>query len=412
MIIKRILILFFALLIIAPEVSAASKSVNTLKAEKSKTDKKVADTNKKLKAAQKEAKKSLSALNEITAEIKEQRKSIKKINTEITRLNNEEKELTKKIEEAEKKLQEKKEDYAQSVRAIYRKNLGYNAFAFLFSANTFSQAIRRARYLKEFSTLRKDQANEIKKGQEELESKRSELQNLKAQKNSNLAKLEQENKNLKAKENKQKEVVNKANQNESALRKELDRQKKEAAALKKEIEKLIAEEAKKSMQNKSQSQGAKSDTEGGYVMTKEEQVLAKNFAENKGKLPMPLSGKYMIVGHYGKQQHQDLKYVQVENSGIVIKTKPETLARSIFKGVVTKIFVTPGYNSSVIVRHGNYLSIYSNLKEVYVKTGDKVDTRQNIGKIYSDPEDDNSTLLHFQLWKERTKLDPELWLGK
>lgn len=405
--IKKILILFLALLIVSPQVSAVSKDVNSLKEKKSETDKKVADTDKKLKAAEKEAKKSLSALNEIKAEIEEQRKAIKKINNEIGRLKNEEKDLTVKIEQAEQELQKKKDDYAQSIRAIYRKNLGYNAFAFLFSANTFSQTIRRARYLKEFSNLRKNQAYEIKKSQEELEGKRQELQNLQTAKNKNLSKLEEENKNLKTKENKQKEVVNKANKNKDALTKELAKQKKQAAALKKEIEKMIAEEVKKSAKNK-----APGTSQDGYIMTEEEQKLAKNFADNKGKLPMPLSGKYIIVEHYGKQQHQDLKYVQVENNGIVIKTQPETLARSIFNGTVTKVFVMPGYNSSVIVRHGNYLTIYSNLEEVYVKIGDVVKTKQNIGKIYSDPEDDNSTLLHFQLWKERSKLNPELWLGK
>lgn len=127
---------------------------------------------------------------------------------------------------------------------------------------------------------------------------------------------------------------------------------------------------------------------------------------------MPLSGRYMIIGHFGRQQHSELKYVQVNNSGIIIKTLPGTEARSVFDGVVTKIFVVPGYNSSVIVRHGNYLTIYSNLSEVYVKVGSKVKTRQAIGRIYSDPEDNNSTLLHFQLWKETAKQNPELWLDK
>lgn len=407
--IKKVLILFVALMLVAPQAYSA-KSVKNLKEEKAKTEKRVAETNKKLKAAQKEAKKSLSALNEITAEIKEQRKAIKKLNNEIWRLRNEEGALTKKIKQSEQELQAKKNDYAKSVQAIYRKNSGYNAFVFLFSANTFTQTIRRARYLKEFSNLRKNQANDIKKIKEELEEKRAELQQLQSEKNKVLVSLETENKNLKSKESKQKSVVNKAKQNEKALRKELEKQKKQAATLQRELERLIAEEAKKSVQGKGQNKGNKVGSDDGYLMTKEEQVLAKNFAQNKGKLPMPLSGKYMIVGHYGTQQHQELKYVKVENNGIVIKTKPETVALSVFEGDVTRIFVLPGYNSSVIVRHGEYFTIYSNLKEVYVKTGDKIKARQEIGKIYSDPEDDNSTLLYFQIWKRETKLNPELWL--
>ena len=118
--------------------------------------------------------------------------------------------------------------------------------------------------------------------------------------------------------------------------------------------------------------------------------------------------------------------MQVNSSGIDIQTTPGTTARSVFNGVVTRVFVMPGYNSSVIIRHGNYLTIYSNLSEVFVKAGDKVTTRQSIGinspdrlsrshfigRIYSDPEENNRTVLHFQLWKETTKLNPEPWLNK
>ena len=147
-------------------------------------------------------------------------------------------------------------------------------------------------------------------------------------------------------------------------------------------------------------------------MTKAERELSGSFEKNKGKLPFPLSGRYMIVGHFGQQQHQELKYVKINNNGIDLQTTPGTSARAVFDGVVTKVFVMPGYNSSVIVRHGNYLTIYSNLSEVYVKPGQKVSIRQSIGKIYSDPEEGNRTVLHFQLWKETTKLNPEPWLDK
>ena len=181
-----------------------------------------------------------------------------------------------------------------------------------------------------------------------------------------------------------------------------------------EAAKKAANADKKSGKNASASAGEvrKSQTKGGYAMTKDELELSNSFSQNKGRLPMPLSGKYMIVGHFGQQQHQELKYVQVNSSGIDIQTTPGTTARSVFNGVVTRVFVMPGYNSSVIIRHGNYLTIYSNLSEVFVKAGDKVTTRQSIGRIYSDPEENNRTVLHFQLWKETTKLNPEPWLNK
>ncbi|MGL5894199.1 MAG: murein hydrolase activator EnvC family protein, partial [Bacteroidales bacterium] len=123
-------------------------------------------------------------------------------------------------------------------------------------------------------------------------------------------------------------------------------------------------------------------------------------------------GSYTIIGRFGTQQHKDHKFVTTENKGIDILVKSGTDARAAFEGVVSKVFVVPGYNNSIIVRHGNYLTVYSNLSQVYVKAGDKVSTRQVLGRIYSDPDENNKSVLHFQLWKETTKLNPELWLAK
>ena len=154
----------------------------------------------------------------------------------------------------------------------------------------------------------------------------------------------------------------------------------------------------------------KAEVKGGYAMTKEEKQLSDNFANNKGKLPYPVTGSHFIVSPFGEQQHQDLKYVRTNNNGIDIQTTSGAEAIAVFKGEVTRIFTIPGYNHSVIVRHGNYLTVYSNLSQVYVKAGDHVSTKQSIGKIYSDPDNGNSTILHFQLWKEKTKLNPAPWL--
>ena len=121
-------------------------------------------------------------------------------------------------------------------------------------------------------------------------------------------------------------------------------------------------------------------------MTKAEKRLSDDFASNKGRLPYPVSGRHTIVAAFGEQQHQELKYVRTNNSGIDIQTAPGTDARAVFNGEVTRVFVVPGYNNSVIVRHGNYLTVYSNLSQVYVKAGDKVSTRQAIGKIFTDTD--------------------------
>ena len=147
-----------------------------------------------------------------------------------------------------------------------------------------------------------------------------------------------------------------------------------------------------------------------YVLLGSEVLLSKEFESSKGKLPFPLTGNFTIVSSFGEHQHQELSYVRTNNNGIDIQTTAGTEACAIFKGVVTRVFVMPGYNNNVIIRHGNFLTVYSNLSNVYVKAGDVVNKNQIIGKIFTDSEKGNETILHFQIWKERTKLNPTAWI--
>jgi septal ring factor EnvC (AmiA/AmiB activator) len=145
-------------------------------------------------------------------------------------------------------------------------------------------------------------------------------------------------------------------------------------------------------------------------MDKAEEQLSGSFEKNKGKLPYPVTGSYVIIGRFGRQQQST--YVETINNGIDLQTKPGAEARAVFDGVVSRVFIVPGYNSSVIIRHGNYLTVYTNLSDVYVKAGDAVKTRQAVGKIFTDSANGNMTKMQFQLWKETTKLNPEPWLAR
>ena len=414
-------------------VAQSSKKVKDLQKQRKEALQSIAKTDKELKTTKKSALQSLHQLNKLTAEITKHKEVIAALNAEISNINKQERKINETISRLEKDLNAKKEAYAKAIRGIAGRNSGYETLMFVFSSNSLNQSYRRIRYLREYSAWRKKEAIKISEQQAELEKKKAELAKTRSEKNAMLGKRTDAANKLKQKEKSQKEVVEDLKKKEKELQKELNAQRKQAAALNRRIEQLIAEEArkaaeearraaeaakkatnadKKSGKNASAGEVRKSQTKGGYAMTKDELELSNSFSQNKGRLPMPLSGKYMIVGHFGQQQHQELKYVQVNSSGIDIQTTPGTTARSVFNGVVTRVFVMPGYNSSVIIRHGNYLTIYSNLSEVFVKAGDKVTTRQSIGRIYSDPEENNRTVLHFQLWKETTKLNPEPWLNK
>ena len=431
--IRRILIICLMAVVAVTSVAQSSKKVKDLQKQRKEALQSIAKTDKELKTTKKSALQSLHQLNKLTAEITKHKEVIAALNAEISNINKQERKINETISRLEKDLNAKKEAYAKAIRGIAGRNSGYETLMFVFSSNSLNQSYRRIRYLREYSAWRKKEAIKISEQQAELEKKKAELAKTRSEKNAMLGKRTDAANKLKQKEKSQKEVVEDLKKKEKELQKELNAQRKQAAALNRRIEQLIAEEArkaaeearraaeaakkatnadKKSGKNASAGEVRKSQTKGGYAMTKDELELSNSFSQNKGRLPMPLSGKYMIVGHFGQQQHQELKYVQVNSSGIDIQTTPGTTARSVFKGVVTRVFVMPGYNSSVIIRHGNYLTIYSNLSEVFVKAGDKVTTRQSIGRIYSDPEENNRTVLHFQLWKETTKLNPEPWLNK
>lgn len=431
--IRRILIICLMAVVAVTSVAQSSKKVKDLQKQRKEALQSIAKTDKELKTTKKSALQSLHQLNKLTAEITKHKEVIAALNAEISNINKQERKINETISRLEKDLNAKKEAYAKAIRGIAGRNSGYETLMFVFSSNSLNQSYRRIRYLREYSAWRKKEAIKISEQQAELEKKKAELAKTRSEKNAMLGKRTDAANKLKQKEKSQKEVVADLKKKEKELQKELNAQRKQAAALNRRIEQLIAEEArkaaeearraaeaakkatnadKKSGKNASAGEVRKSQTKGGYAMTKDELELSNSFSQNKGRLPMPLSGKYMIVGHFGQQQHQELKYVQVNSSGIDIQTTPGTTARSVFNGEVTRVFVMPGYNSSVIIRHGNYLTIYSNLSEVFVKAGDKVTTRQSIGRIYSDPEENNRTVLHFQLWKETTKLNPEPWLNK
>ncbi|MBO1734913.1 MAG: peptidase M24 [Coprobacter sp.] len=419
---KRLLAIF--LFTVIPLLAFSDvPSMKDLKQQQREALKAIEETSKKLASTKKNARNSLYELNAITSEIKTQRGIIETLNKEISMVNRRNRAVSDTIYLLQKELNAKKASYAKAVRGMGHRHSEYDELMFIFSASSLSQSYRRVRYLKEYSAWRKRQASEIISRQEELKVQKAKLERIIAEKKALLGERNVEAEKLKKKENSKRSIVADLKKQEKSLQRDLKKRQQQADALNRKLEQLIAEEERKAAERaaklaqkestgkKGSEAASKPKSTGGYKMTKEEQALSGSFEKNKGRLPFPLSGSYRIVGHFGMQQHPELKYVKINNNGIEIQTTPGNVAKTVFGGVVSRVFVTPGYNTSVIVRHGNYLTIYANLSEVYVKAGDKLSARQSVGKIYSDPEEGNRTILHFQIWKERTKLDPEQWIN-
>ena len=432
------LILFCCALFAKGGYAQKSSAVRKLEQQRKEALADIEQTNQLLQETSKSAKSSINRLNLLSKQILSRKKVISLLNQELDEIEKELMTIQGEIRRLRGQLCEKQENYGKSMRGLYKRHSAQDKLLFVLSAETFSQSLRRIRYLQEYADWQKRQAKEIIAKQQEIDLKKQEMEKTRAEKRALLGTRQEESKKLQSEEAVQKEEVQQLNKKQKDLKAELRKKQKQAEALNRQIEKLIAEEiaraeaearaAREKAERAAREQAAKrkssggntadkpmreervAATKGGYAMTKEERQLSDNFGSNRGKLPYPVTGRYTVVATFGEQQHSELKYVRTSNSGIDIQTAPGADARAVFNGVVTRVFVVPGYNNSVIVRHGNYLTVYSNLSQVYVKAGDAVSTRQALGKIYSDPEEGQATILHFQLWKEKTKLNPLPWL--
>lgn len=407
-----------------------SAAVHQLEQQRKEALADIEETNKLLQETAQTAKTSLNRLNLLSKQILSRKKVISLLNQELDEIEKDILNIQGQLRTLKRELGDKQTNYGKSMRGLYKRHSSQDKLLFILSAESFSQSMRRMRYLREYADWQKRQANDIVEKQAEISRKQAEMEKTRAEKRALLGTRQEESKKLESEEASQKEEVQLLNKRQKDLKADLQKKRRQAEALNRQIEKQIAEEiARAEAEAKAAREQAAAkgkpvpesknepireervaDTKGGYAMTKAEKQLSDNFANNRGRLPYPVAGRHTIVATFGEQQHQELKYVRTSNSGIDIQTSPGADARAVFNGEVTRVFVVPGYNNSVIVRHGNYLTVYSNLSQVYVKAGDRVSTRQAIGRIYSDPEDGNSTILHFQLWKEKTKLNPQPWL--
>ena len=266
---------------------------------------------------------------------------------------------------------------------------------FLLSSDSFQQLARRARYLQEFAHFRQEQVRRIENTQAEIDTQNELLQANKNDKQTALSSRKREQENLKRDERKQKTMLSQLKTKEKDLNKQIQQKQKKVNELNKKIDEMVRKQAEKASKT---------------TLTKEQQLIAGGFEANKGRLPWPVE-KGMISGHYGKQQHPVYAQVIMDNKGIYLQTVSGAQARSVYKGEVTSCFMIGG-TYAVIIQHGNYRTVYSNLSKLAVKQGDKVETKQAIGTIFTDPEQDQKTELYFQIYQDKNILNPELWIAR
>lgn len=425
----------FFLVLAIPASAQSSKLIKELESKRGELQKQIADTESLLKNTKKDVGSQLNSLASLTGQIEERKRYILAINNDVDALERELGKLERQLRNLQRDLLDKKKKYESSVQYLYRNKSIEEKLMFIFSAKNLGQTYRRMRYVREYATYQRLQGEEILKKQEQVKKKRTELRQVKAAKETLLKEREGEKAKLESQEKAKREMVASLQKKQKGLQSEINKKKREANQLNARIDKLIAEEIEKARRQaeeearreaaarKKAAKGEKSEASSdktkkekaepleAYSMSKADRELSGNFAGNRGKLPMPISGPYIITSHYGQYAVEGLRNVKLDNKGIDIQGKPGAQARAIFDGKVAAVFKLNGL-FNILVRHGNYISVYCNLSSASVKSGDIVKTKQPMGEVFSDGADNGRTVLHFQLRKEKEKLNPEPWLNR
>ncbi|TDO01286.1 murein hydrolase activator EnvC family protein [Sunxiuqinia elliptica] len=391
--------LFLSLFFVLGTLSLLGQSITDLRAKKVNTAQVIKYTSSLLQEAQKSEKASLGKLQLLNSQIQNRNQFIGGIESQIQVLNVYIAENTEVSKMLKADLDGLRKEYAAMIRFAQRNKNSYDALLFLLSSENLNQAYKRMLYLRQYAKYRKSQVEVIQAIDTLLKEKIISLEHQKEQKADLLAEKSSETRQLEGEKLLQRKQVQQLQKQQRQLRKKLREQQKQQEELDREIERLLAEEARKAREK------------GQFEMTPEQKLLAADFEKNRGRLPWPVE-RGVITERFGVHAHAVLKNIKVKSNGIEITTQKGSKARAIFDGVVSRVFAISGGNMAVIIRHGSFLSVYSNLKEVHVKAGQKVKTKQEIGAIFSDSADGNKTILKFQVWKESEKMNPEIWITK
>jgi septal ring factor EnvC (AmiA/AmiB activator) len=374
----------------------SGQTLDELRAKKEKTRQEIEYTNWLLSKTGKTSKATVNRLSLLNEQIKLRESLIHDYNTQINMLELSIEENRFVIKMMNDDLNAIRDNYARMIQRSFRKRGDYNKLIFLLSSETFNQAYKRLLYTRQMARYRQKQLEQIEAIRFVLQQKISDLNAQLSEKEQVLLQQMKEVSTLKNKKEQQSDTYQKLQKRQRELKEHLEYQQRIANRLQREIERVIEEEARKARE---------------VAKTPDFELVSDNFAKNKGRFPWPVENG-VITDRFGEHAHPVLKNIIIKNNGIDITTRQGESARSIFNGTVSRVFAIPGGNTAVIIRHGEYISVYSNLSEVFVSQGEDIQTGQEIGRVFVDRDDDNKTVLKFQIWKENLKLNPEDWIAR
>jgi septal ring factor EnvC (AmiA/AmiB activator) len=411
-----VLIRLLLLLLLATPAFAQTKK--QLEEQRNKLVEQISFTKKQIEEVQKKKSTSLNQLVTLKKQIQIREKLIENYGNEVSLTQQQIDNLSMLIEALERDLAKLKAEYARMLQVAYRNRSNYNSLLLILSASDFNQAYLRLRYLQQYNDFRQTQVRLINQTQAALNKRKVQLEDKKREKENLLQEEENQKTLLSYESDKTNQLVQSLAQNEKQLRKDLQNKEVARQRLNKAIEDMIRreiEEARRKEAERLKALGKKPATgtrpkQEEFELTPEAKALGNDFAANQGKLPWPVE-KGFISGTFGEHPHPVLRNVKERNDGINIRTAKDADVKAIFRGEVTAVVNIPGMQRAVIVRHGQYLTVYAHLATVNVNKGDKVTTGQVLGTVHFD-EDDNKAEVHLQLWKGTTKVDPQQWIAR
>lgn len=456
------LLLVSSLLALTPEAAAQgrkSKTLQRLEQERKQLLRSIEASDKQLQQLRRDTRNEEQTLRTVKEQVEQRRQVVAVLGNEVSGLQARIDTLSGHIGRLHRRESALLLRYRAALVQLQRIDTHIDPVLFVLSSQNPAEARERQRFLSRYSRAVREASVALRTTRTEIEATKAEVGRTHSEKEQLLSLREAEKKKLEAEEQQRTAQVKDLQGKQQVLAQDLSRQKQKAEDLDRKIQaqveaEIVAaqrraaelqrrrEEARRRRQSQrtqptpppstgrsgrgkgttppppppppadDEPEERRAATPGGYAMDANERALASSFAQNKGRLPAPIRGSYSILRTFGVHQHSEHNRVQVNSSGVDFGVNGDSRAYAVFSGVVSRVFVIPGYGTAVILRHGNYLTVYANLSSVAVSTGSRVSTGQSIGSVGASPDGSSGRLLHFQLWHERTKLNPLAWIKR
>ena len=400
---RQVIFVLFGLTILAQTANAQDQRQQNLENQRKLLQEEIKQINKLLFSNEKQKKSVLTEFEDLSLKIDVRGRLIRVTNEQANRLTQKIGVNQRIIGQQRKDLENLKKDYSEMIRKSYQSDSGQSRMMFLFSSESFLQAYKRSQYLNQYTSFRKKQGELIVEKTKTLQQLNTDLLAQKLKKEELVKENKTAQHQYKNEQSSQQQLIKALKKKERSFVFQIKKKQKKAAAINKEIQRLIREAIAASNKAAGKNLNAKV-----FTLTPEDQLISDNIIANKGKLPWPVE-QGVVVQKFGKQPHPVVKTTMIQSNGVTIATPQSSEARAVFEGKVMSIIGFKGSNPTVLIQHGNYITTYSNLSEVYVIKGQKVKAKEKIGKVFTNPET-GKTKLKFSVFKNSSPTNPKSWI--